>query len=112
MLLVFIYATSNHLLKNMKDMSEDIQKSREYLSSANEKATFITNEKIRANTEIEGSIQGEIEAVDIQGAIEDCTEAIRLDPNYAEAYFKRGILKQYLGDEQGAKADFEKAKSL
>lgn len=93
-------------------MSEDIQKSREYLSSANVKATFITNQKIRANTEIEGSIDGEIEAVDIQGAIKDCDEAIRLDPNNAEAYLKRGTLKQYLGDEQGANIDFEKAKLL
>ena len=93
-------------------MNEDIQKSREYLSSANIKATFITNGKIWANTDIEGSIDGEIEAVDIQGAIKDCTEAIRLDPNYAEAYFKRGTLKQYLGDEQAARSDFEKAKLL
>ena len=75
-------------------MSEDIQKSREYLSNAVMKATFITdNKKIQPFTEIEG-IQGEIQASDIEGAIEDCTEAIRLDPNYAEAYFKRGTLKR------------------
>ncbi|MEG4533858.1 tetratricopeptide repeat protein [Microcoleus sp. D2_18a_D3] len=50
------------------------------------------------------------EAGDIQGAIADYTEAIRLNPNYAKAYNKRGIIHgRNLKDYQAAKADFDRA---
>jgi tetratricopeptide (TPR) repeat protein len=50
------------------------------------------------------------EAGDIQGAIADYTEAIRLHPNYAQAYNKRGILRgRNLKDYPTAKADFDRA---
>ena len=50
------------------------------------------------------------EAGDIQGAIADYTEAIRLNPNYAKAHNKRGITHgRNLRDYPAAKADFDRA---
>lgn len=50
------------------------------------------------------------EAGDIQGAIADYTEAIRLNPNYAKAHNKRGIIHgRNLRDYPAAKADFDRA---
>ncbi len=44
--------------------------------------------------------------------IEDHNQAIRLDPNDASAYFWRGWAYEQKGDQQKAKADFNKAESL
>lgn len=50
------------------------------------------------------------EAGDIQGAIADYTEAIRLNPDYAQAHNKRGIIRaRDLKDYPAAKADFDRA---
>ena len=49
---------------------------------------------------------------DKRGAIADYTQAIRLKPDYADAYFNRGIAKYALGDKQGAIADLKQATSL
>ncbi|MEG4456650.1 tetratricopeptide repeat protein [Microcoleus sp. N9_A1] len=50
------------------------------------------------------------EAGDIEGAIADYTEAIRLNPNYAKAHNKRGIIRgRNLQDYPAAKADFDRA---
>ncbi len=50
------------------------------------------------------------EAGDIPGAIADYTAAIRLNPNYAKAYNKRGIIQgRNLQDYPAAKADFDRA---
>ena len=40
------------------------------------------------------------------------TKAIELDPNYANAYYNRGISKENLGDLNGACADWKKAAAL
>lgn len=40
------------------------------------------------------------------------TKIIEYDPNFAEAYFKRGLAYQKIGKEDLAKLDFEKAESL
>jgi len=50
------------------------------------------------------------EAGDIEGAIADYTEAIRLNPNYAEAHNKLGIIRaRNLKNYPAAKADFDRA---
>ena len=43
---------------------------------------------------------------DYQGAIEDYTDAIKLKPEYAEAFYGRGNTKSELKDNQGAIAGY------
>ena len=45
-------------------------------------------------------------------AIEDYSQAIRLDPQYAKAYYNRGIAYGNLGQQEIANRDFAKAKEL
>ncbi|MGA7702853.1 MAG: tetratricopeptide repeat protein, partial [Thermoguttaceae bacterium] len=49
---------------------------------------------------------------DIDRAINDCTEAIRVDPNLVLAYLNRGAAYLKKGDKAKAKADFDEAKKL
>ena len=46
---------------------------------------------------------------DYNGAIADYTKAIELNPNYANAYYNRGISKHNLKDYNGAISDYNKA---
>ena len=45
-------------------------------------------------------------------AITDFTEAIRINPDLAEAYYNRGVAHRKLGNDVKADADFAKAKEL
>lgn len=45
---------------------------------------------------------------DKQGAIEDYTQAIKLDVLYDTAYYNRGLTKSAIGDQQGELADYNK----
>ena len=45
-------------------------------------------------------------------AVQDLTEAIRLDPQYAIAYYNRAIAYQHLGMTEESESDFDKAKEL
>jgi len=42
-------------------------------------------------------------------AIGDYVQAIRINPNYAAAYYGRGSVRRSLGDKAGAISDYEKA---
>ncbi|MGC8451482.1 MAG: tetratricopeptide repeat protein [Cylindrospermopsis raciborskii] len=44
--------------------------------------------------------------------MDDYTQALKLDPNYALAYNNRGLVRRDLGDNQGAIADLQKAADL
>ncbi len=46
---------------------------------------------------------------DYDGAIEDCNEAIRLNPNDDHAYFNRGNVKNHLGKNREALLDYNEA---
>ena len=48
----------------------------------------------------------------IRLGIENFDQAIRLNPNYAEAYTIRGLAKQAKGDSAGGDANRAKAKQL
>jgi tetratricopeptide (TPR) repeat protein len=49
------------------------------------------------------------ESGDYQGAIADYNQAIKIKPDYADAYINRGNAKYNLGDKQGAIADYNQA---
>ncbi len=49
---------------------------------------------------------------DVNGAIKDLNQALKLNPNYAAAYSKRGILNYVLSDQDAALSDFNKALRL
>jgi tetratricopeptide (TPR) repeat protein len=49
---------------------------------------------------------------DHEGAIEDYTQAIQLDPQFALAYYNRGDARNSLGDTKGAEADWAQARRI
>ena len=51
-------------------------------------------------------------AKDYYGAIADYTKVIELDPYYGKAYYNRSVMKENLGDLNGACADAKKAVRL
>jgi Tfp pilus assembly protein PilF len=49
---------------------------------------------------------------DYQGALNDLDKAIKLDPNYKDAYTERAYAKERIGDKKGAELDRKKAESI
>jgi tetratricopeptide (TPR) repeat protein len=45
---------------------------------------------------------------DLDGAIQDYNEAIRLKPDDAEAFYNRGLARERKNDEEGAIADYQR----
>lgn len=59
--------------------------------------------------EFAGRAQIRQERGDKSAAIDDYTQAIRLDPSYSNAYYRRAIGRYDQGDKQGAIADYNEA---
>ncbi|MEO1645390.1 MAG: tetratricopeptide repeat protein, partial [Chloroflexota bacterium] len=49
---------------------------------------------------------------DYQGAINDCNQAIKITPEYADAYYNRGVARRKLKDYKRAINDFIIAATL
>src|SRR6266540_2322708 len=84
-------------LRKLKKKPEDRQASQPNLKDAN-----AYNER--------GIAKGD--KGDIEGAIADCTRAIKLDPRYAPAYITRGLAKKNKGDLNEAITDYTRAVEL
>ena len=56
--------------------------------------------------------QAMLHAGDNQGAIEELSKAIELNPKNADAYFWRAVAKCYLGNNADCCADYTKAEKL
>jgi tetratricopeptide (TPR) repeat protein len=66
-----------------------------------------TMEQELYNQGLEKALQG-----DLQGAIQDFNQALLLNPQFTEAYYKRAVARFDLGDLQGAIADYNQALRL
>src|SRR5437867_1136275 len=89
--------TAKEALRKLKKKPEDRQASQPNLKEAN-----AYNERGIAK-EVKG---------DVEGAIADCTRAIKLDPRYAPAYSTRGLAKKNKGDLNKAITDYTRAVEL
>jgi tetratricopeptide (TPR) repeat protein len=84
----------------------------EFTNSQKYSVAQIGNSDLAAATKAEDFfIRGEEKYIkgDLQGAIKDFSQAIVLNPNYAEAYDGRGKARYRLGDNKGAVADLNEA---
>jgi tetratricopeptide (TPR) repeat protein len=59
----------------------------------------------------DGTYQDDVDG-DTEAAIESYTEAIRLNPEFAEAYFNRGVDYEQIGDSARAIADYRRYTEL
>ncbi|WP_445241756.1 tetratricopeptide repeat protein [Microcoleus vaginatus] len=84
----------------------------EFTNSQKYSVAQIGNSDLAAGTKAEDLfIRGEdkYQKGDYQGAIAAYTQAIALNPKYAQAYHNRGNARSKLGDNQGAVADYNQA---
>ena len=86
----------------------------EFTNSQKYSVAKIANSDLAAGTKAEDFfIRGEdkYQKGDYQGAIQAFSQAIVLNPNYAQAYNNRGTARRTLGNSQGAVADFNQARA-
>jgi tetratricopeptide (TPR) repeat protein len=88
----------------------DARKSAEIVAEAI-KAPRPTQEELSAEQWFARAL-GKLQTGDLDGAIADYTEAIRLNPGYVYAYNNRGNTRAKQGDMTGAIADYDKAIAL
>lgn len=96
---------ATHNLAHIKSLDGDKEASERLLSEAIEK-----NEKLpypRAERGYQRLQNG-----DLKGALEDYNEVVRLEPNDAENYLNRGLVKEKMRDLPGALADYSHALKL
>ncbi|MDT3738241.1 MAG: biotin/lipoyl-binding protein [Candidatus Kapabacteria bacterium] len=81
--------------------------------------TLLSDEEIELKSEISGKITklnikegSPVKRGDLQKSIKDLTIAIEINPNFAEAYTIRGVIKGKHGDNDGAYVDLKKASEL
>jgi tetratricopeptide (TPR) repeat protein len=82
---------------------------------ANERMTASSSPQLIAARDAETVYRSAMEkynANDLQGALVEFDELIRLQPDFAAAYVNRGNIKDDLGNPQGALEDYTKALSL
>jgi tetratricopeptide (TPR) repeat protein len=80
----------------------------ERIQQAAAAGAFVTQQKLTAQELVEQAYNRR-EANDIEGAIADYTEAIRLNPEYSIAYNNRGEARYRAGDLDGALSDYSEA---
>jgi tetratricopeptide (TPR) repeat protein len=77
---------------------------------AAEQAPTVTQERLKAQEHLEKAYERPATALDER--IADYTEAIRLDPDNAIAFYQRGLAREMSGDHEGAAADLQEAGRL
>lgn len=86
------------IFKKSKD--ENIRSSELTESDANEERAFVDRGIAKAKSK------------DYRGAIQDFSEAIKIEPTSAEAYLERSKVKRRIKDEEGANEDLKSAKLM
>ena len=71
--------------------------------------TEVSAESIATAKELSEQSQAKAEVLDYRGAIADISQAILLNPNEADHYYRRGVILGKLSDRQGAVRDFDDA---
>ncbi|MBE9234116.1 tetratricopeptide repeat protein [Cuspidothrix issatschenkoi LEGE 03284] len=119
-----VYRESNQLDKALVAINEAIRLQPNNPNLYNEKIVVLSNLKkykeaaAAINKAIELSPRAAFYAIrgafrnelgDNQGAIDDLNQAIKINPNFALAYYGRGFVRSQLGDKQGAIDDFNQA---
>jgi tetratricopeptide (TPR) repeat protein/S1-C subfamily serine protease len=122
--LSLVYRESNQLDKALAAINKAIQLQPNNPNLYNEKQQVLSNLKryreaaAAINKAIEispravfyynrGNVRNELG--DKPGAIDDYTQAIKINPNLAQAYYNRGNVRNDLGDKQGAIDDYNQA---